>query len=81
MRKQRSQFAISQRRGNGQQSGDNPRQQQPTGRTGDTGDVGSHNEDARADHRANHDHGSIEQSDGANEAGFLFFFFLNSRKR
>ena len=49
-------FAVTQRGDDGEDAGDQPHHEQPTGRTDLAGDVGGDDEDAGTDHRAGDDH-------------------------
>jgi hypothetical protein len=64
-----SEFAVRERRGNRHQSRDDPGDEQASGRAGVAGNVGGHDENARADHRADDDGRRIEQAQAANESG------------
>ena len=63
----RRKLAIGKRRGNRQDAGNNPGEEQTARRTRLPGDVGGHDEDAGANHRADDNHGGVEQAQAADK--------------
>ena len=61
-RHHRSQFAVGERRGNGEKTGNEPGANEQRRRGDLARDLGGHNEDARADHGAHHQHGRAGQA-------------------
>jgi hypothetical protein len=61
------QFSARKGCGDRKQAGDDPRQQQAARGTGLAGDVRRDDKNSRADHRADDDHGAVEEADGPHE--------------
>ena len=70
--KKRGEFAIGKRGGDGEQAGEHPSEDKAARGTGLARNVGSDDENAGADHRADNDHGAVEEADGADESRFAF---------
>ena len=70
MREKCGELTVRERGGNGEESSDDPGEQQAARGAGLLGNIGGHDKDTGADHGPDHDHGAVEKPDGANEAAF-----------
>ena len=78
-RQHRRQLGATERAGDGHEPGHRPGEQQPAGRADQPGRFGRGDENARADHRADHDHGGIERSEPAHQL-FVRRFHSSGRR-
>ena len=66
-RHHRRQFRAAKRARDGEEASHRPGEQQPAGRTDQACRFGRSNENPRADHRADHDHGGVERTEAADQ--------------
>ena len=77
----RGQFAVAERRDQGEDRGDEPGHHHQAGRLHLARDIGGDDEDAGADHRAHHQGGGIDQAEAFDQTAFTSLCHSSIRSR